>query len=770
MHTALLIALLACIFPGVFLHGERITAAGLLYESRPWSEYAPAGYEGPQNPIMSDIVTAFTPYYAVTQEALWSGEWPLWNPYEMGGMPLLANYQSAVFYPPRLLHAFLELHLATTLYILLKLWLCGMTAYVCGRALGWRTGVARFYSLAWMLSSYALVWSYWPLTDVAVWAPVVFLGIESVLGGRYRRGFFVLSIGGSLLLLAGHPETAFAFGLGMSSYFLWRLILGRGAGAGLLYPVAVYAAGWMLALGVAAVQLLPFAEYLAHSATSFGDERAGGVVHSLSAAVLAATWVPRFYGTSAAGTYWLGKPLNANLCGMLYTGMAVWVCVALLPVLWKKHAGEPGVGARVWALLIATALAVLLAIDMPPFDLVNRAPLLRAMRPAYHSVFALFALPTLAAISLEHWTASRRHLRDLARATPLIAVAALVVWRVWAFYAGKLALLDFGGHVRWHLGLGVALAVLCMGMLAVQCFTMRPRLVVALLTVVLAADLLYANQGLLPTRRADQVLPRTALTDYLRGLPQPCRVDAASGGIASGLLAPYGIEEWLGYDGLYPLRPYRFQRELGPDIRKAMAPACAIAYILNDPRYPPLVPEKKLAACEHIATHDGIEVYRDPAALPRARLVNKARVTDDLDAMFALMRSPAFDPAVEALLEAPPAGGLPKATRADPGDARIVGRQTTRVSVRVDAREAAILILADTHYPGWHAHIDGEPAAVFPVYSVFRGVRVPPGKHHVTFQYRPWSFRVGLALSMAALLALPAIALVIRRWRRTALE
>src|SRR4051794_36158991 len=43
---------------------------------------------------------AFAQYQAIR---LGQGEIPLWNPYNNGGHPFLADTQAAVFYPPRLL-------------------------------------------------------------------------------------------------------------------------------------------------------------------------------------------------------------------------------------------------------------------------------------------------------------------------------------------------------------------------------------------------------------------------------------------------------------------------------------------------------------------------------------------------------------------------------------------------------------------------------------------------------------------------------------------
>ncbi len=103
-QAAILVVLLVALFPRTFISGEMIAPGDLLYRIPPWDRYAPEGFERPQNPVMSDVVTFVHPKYALVQRCLENGEWPLWNPLELTGMPLLANYQTAVFYPPRLLH------------------------------------------------------------------------------------------------------------------------------------------------------------------------------------------------------------------------------------------------------------------------------------------------------------------------------------------------------------------------------------------------------------------------------------------------------------------------------------------------------------------------------------------------------------------------------------------------------------------------------------------------------------------------------------------
>ena len=99
-----------------------------MYGVPPWEQHAGEDFS-PQNILMFDPLMAFRPDFMLVQENLQSGQWPLWNPLEQTGTPLLANCQSTVFYPNRLLLIWLDLDLSISLFILMKLWLCGFVAY-----------------------------------------------------------------------------------------------------------------------------------------------------------------------------------------------------------------------------------------------------------------------------------------------------------------------------------------------------------------------------------------------------------------------------------------------------------------------------------------------------------------------------------------------------------------------------------------------------------------------------------------------------------------
>ncbi|MEJ2502951.1 MAG: YfhO family protein [Gemmatimonadota bacterium] len=151
-------------------------------------------------------------------------------------------------------------------------------------------------------------------------------------------------------------------------------------------------------------------------------------------------------------------------------------------------------------------------------------------------------------------------------------------------------------------------------------------------------------------------------------------------------------------------------------------------------------------------------VYEVPSALPRAWLASEVELAPTPDGALERFRDPAFDPSTTALVyqalpDPPPAGPLE-------GEARILEHAPDRVRIEAEASRRALLVLADNHYDGWEATVDGQPAPVHRVNHTFRGVVVPAGTHEVVFEFRPEGVYAGLTISLLAALAILAALLI----------
>ena len=71
--------------------------------------------------------------------------------------------------------------------------------------------------------------------------------------------------------------------------------------------------------------------------------------------------------------------------------------------------------------------------------------------------------------------------------------------------------------------------------------------------------------------------------------------------------------------------------------------------------------------------------------------------------------------------------------------------------MRVDAgSHPAYLVYASTAYPGWTGWIDGKSVSPLRTDGAFLGLPIPPGRHDVTFEYRPAICRLGAFVSLVA--------------------
>ena len=149
-----------------------------------------------------------------------------------------------------------------------------------------------------------------------------------------------------------------------------------------------------------------------------------------------------------------------------------------------------------------------------------------------------------------------------------------------------------------------------------------------------------------------------------------------------------------------------------------------------------------------------IRVFENTAAMPRAFLVPTARVSPSLGTALSEMIHQPFQPDQEVILAddatTHPTGLV--ADRGGQGTATITSYATGTVRIHTLATADAWLVLSDTYYPGWVASVDGEPTSVLRGDVLFRVVPVPAGEHDVEFRFEPASVKLGLAMSLGALL------------------
>lgn len=153
--------------------------------------------------------------------------------------------------------------------------------------------------------------------------------------------------------------------------------------------------------------------------------------------------------------------------------------------------------------------------------------------------------------------------------------------------------------------------------------------------------------------------------------------------------------------------------------------------------------------------YDGeVKIYENPAALPRAFVARRIGYARTYEEAQQVSNAPGFDPRTQVVLEEPAPAGYALASPVAGRDAVEITRyEASAVTVRARSVAPGMLVLTDAFYPGWEARVDGQPAKIYRVNGVVRGVFVPEGARTVEFSYFPASLRIGLGVCAAALAA-----------------
>lgn len=273
----------------------------------------------------------FIPWWKAAWDALLAGYLPLWNPDVGMGAPLLANYQSALFYP--VTWGYFILYLiggvrwmawGQALSVALHLAISAVGMARLARRLEMGALAQAVAGLAYGLCGYLVARAgFLSINAAAAWLPWVLLaltvlidalrrppGVQPAAPRVARRAFLSLAACLALQLLSGHAQTTW-YTLLLAG--LWTLFFGwyasgeRPAGARLrlCWRILVgFALAGLLAAGIAAVQLLPTAEYLAQSQRSAAVAYDYAMNYSFWPWYLLSLFAPGMFGSPASGDFW----------------------------------------------------------------------------------------------------------------------------------------------------------------------------------------------------------------------------------------------------------------------------------------------------------------------------------------------------------------------------------------------------------------------------------------------------------------------------------
>jgi len=758
----------------------------------------------------------FYPWRKLAVEIYKSGQIPLWNPYVGFGAPLAANLQSAVFYPLNFFYLFIPVERAMGYSIVLHVALAGLFMYLLGRVLGMSTSACMLAAIAYMFSGYIISRAHFiSIVSAAPWLPLLMASTEGILKTKDIRAVgnshfrdrpwgwtSLLAVGTAMLLLAGHMQLAFYSLLAICVYAIFKAAPIKGdIGVGYLAVIKLLFFGLSMAAGIAlaGVQLIPAAELSLHSVRSSGAEYDFALTYSLWPWQIAGAVFPTLMGHPAAGGYWGPGNFWENA---MYIG-AVPLLLALIGAIKGRD--------RVRMFLVALAVAsVILSLGYytPIYPWVfNHLPGFGLFQAPSRLLFLYtFAAAILCGFGLD---AVKEHVpKYLLRLGVAGGFAVLAM-------AGALALVGRGiGPISLWTAFHIAVTGLIFSISCILLLKYGDRdwnKAAIPLTALVFVELFIYGEGLNPTTSVELYRsPSSGIAKYLeedRGLHRVYTSEEmhlkkffdsfgfkdwgttdwkelakVRDQLPPDLSSAYGVFESYNYD---PLRLRRASRlmaaaeEAGLPLQLTMV--MNVKYLLNDGEA-----QSFLASSDRQSLPSGISEPRP--FLPRAFVAPNARIVDGeeeaLDILLSDEWNPSLEvivevgqgrhaglplhddvnPSLEVIVERGAAGPYTVGSAADVSAVYITSHTPNRVDIDVES-DGGLLVLSDTHYPGWRAYIDGEEKQVLVANYNFRAVALDRGRHSVIFTYESDSFKAGLSLSVLGIIVLVAMTVLWTRGR-----
>ncbi len=689
----------------------------------------------------SDLVIAHWPSAEFLRQSLLQyGEIPFWNPHTLGGTPFAADPLSGLYYPPLWLALVLPPPLAFNILFFLHLAFAGIGVYLLAREEGagqmgaLLAGIA-FGGMPKVVAHIAA--GHLSLVMAVSWTPWLLLAARNAARVRSLRGWALAGVISGLVFMAD-PRWVIPAALAAVGYAFF-------AGGGYPpQPRRTMIVSWIkhlavfggFAAAVSAVLALPMGEFVSLSTRA-----------SLPEAERAAYSLP----IRSLGGLMLGG-IEGYIEWVIYPGVVILLLAITSPLIIRTPAPQggnirlPAMAAEekiqaqgkgwFWFILFLFSIFLSLGSNIPGLGaLTDAIPALNLLRvPPRWMFLAGLALAMLAArglTGLESVEDERGILKKggfaLAAGGLVFAVTAWIMgWpaALWqdGLMWGALGLILFVGFFSkgWSLPATSGLIVLAVIDLAVADGRMiDPRPVDPVPAAAAAASqLLKEDTGAYRVYSPSASIPPLAAVQ--NGLRLLDGIDPLILGTTAKTVSEAARVPLAGYSVTLPVfatgNPETDNRDVIPDWR--LLGLLNVRYVASAFE----IPSAMLGECRFAG---GIRICRNLFAAPRAWVAEGIETWD-----------------------------RPIAGR----EARIESESPNRMSLT--ATGPGIVVVSEASYPAWRAAVDGEAAELITVGGWWRAAAIGPGEHVIEMAFDPLLSRIGLGITLLALLAF----LGVRRW------
>lgn len=676
-------------------------------------------------------------------EQLKSGELPLWNPYSFSGSPLLANFQSAPFYPLNFLFFVLPFNFAWTILVILQPLLAGIFLYLYLRFFKVSQLGSMIGGFTFAFSGFSIAWLEWnTIIQTVMWLPLILLVKEKLLQKMTLKWVIILIFAEVSAFLAGHLQLLFYTLIISNVYLLVRIIqlsIGHQNKENIFVvsfkkylPFLFIGAAVLL---ITSAQWLPTLQFILQSSRDFDQGSWMSVGWFIPWQHLIQFIAPDFFGNPATGNYW-GVWNYGEFVGFIGIAPLILALYSLFSIRNKKILFFGGF------LIFSALFAFPTPLAKLPFIL--KIPFISTSQPTRLLFIIDFALCILAAFGFDQFIKDGKTKKIILLLT-VFSMLAVILWFIFIIFYPFIENNEYLNIAKRNLILPTILVILNA---IIFILISRTKGItqylgrIALLTI-LIFELFRFGWKFTPFTKEEWIFPDTKIINNLKQDKDNYRFMAVDRRIMPPNFATaYKIADVSGYDPLYlqgynelvaawdrnkpDISPASFNRIITPqNYESFIADLLGVKYIMS---FGPLQSDK----LEYLSSEGDTYLYANKNVFPRAFLVENVLKTATNQEMIAKMYE-LMDKLKNTAVVTDDVNITANKLQNDE-IAEITYYGSNKISIQVATNDERMLVLTDIYYPTWKALVDGRETKIYQVDFVLRAVIVPAGTHKIEFK------------------------------------
>jgi len=680
-----------------------------------------------KNFLITDPVRQQYPWRELVISAEKNLELPLWNPYSFAGAPLMANFQSASFYPLNLLLLSAHNNYSWSFIIFLGPLLSGIFLYLYLNNLKLNKWASLLGAITFSFSGFFISWLEWgTITHVVLWLPLILLSVDKIIAKTSRKPAWSILYLFCMIasFFAGHLQIFFYLALFSFSYFIarwWQF--GKK-----INNLSLYIILNLLFLVLSSVQWFPAFQFILLSARSVDIADFNNPGWFIPWQHLIQFIAPDYFGNPATLNYW-GAWNYGELVG--YVGILP-LLLALFAMFYRRDKKT---------LFFGTAFFLSIIFALPTYfaklPFLLKIPFISTSQPTRLLFIMDFSLAVLSGFGFDYLLKTKRKIVVF---FPLIFISLILIC-LWIFIPQEHLQV-----VRSNL-LFPSVILICSWILTIALITSFrikkfTTIIRAIVVVFILSDLFRFGWKFTPFTQNSYFFPSTKALNFLQQNSGEFRIMTTDSRILPpNFSAIYRLQSVDGYDPLYLLRyvelmaasergradisaPFGFNRIITPhNYDSRIMDLMGVKYILSLSE----ISSPKLAK---VFQEGQTIIYRNKNVMPRAFFVNETKIFENKSEAIKMLFDSTINLAKTGIVEG---SDINLQSRWAAGSANISQYSGNKIIINTENTGVGFLVLTDTFYPIWKATVDGNSTRIYITDYNFRGIVVSAGKHRVEF-------------------------------------